>query len=114
MRFYSEDFAKTLNRVSSQGFVNLDPPYDPVSSTARFTAYSKEGFGRSEQLRLKECCDRLTARNVKFLLSNSATDFILELYHGYNIKIVQARRTINAAAGKRGPAAEVLISNYDF
>ncbi len=110
--FYSEDFADTLSRIRKGGFVYLDPPYDPVSDTASFTGYNKGGFDRSEQIRLKECCDALTKRGVKFLLSNSATAFIKDLYQGYDIRIVKAKRAINSDASKRGAIEEVLIRNY--
>ena len=88
--FYSEDFAETLKRVRKGGFVYLDPPYDPVSDTASFTGYNKGGFDRNEQIRLKQCCDELTRRGVKFMLSNSATEFIKELYGEYEITIVKS------------------------
>ena len=110
--FYSEDFAETLKRVEKGGFAYLDPPYDPVSSTASFTGYSKGGFDRDEQIRLKHCCDELTRRGVKFMLSNSATDFIKELYRDYNVAIVRAKRAINSDASKRGAIEEVLVTNY--
>lgn len=110
--FFSGDFAAVLDRVPSGGFVYLDPPYDPVSDTASFTGYNKGGFGREEQLRLKACCDALTARGVKFLLSNSATPFIRELYGSYRVSIVQARRAVNSVASRRGAIEEVLVRNY--
>ena len=110
--FYSEDFSETLNRIEAGGFVYLDPPYDPVTDTANFTGYSKGGFGRDEQVRLKECCDELTRRGVKFLLFNSATNFIRDLYHEYDITIVKAKRAINSDAKKRGAIEEVLVKNY--
>lgn len=110
--FYSEDFARTVGRVERGGFVYLDPPYDPISDTASFTGYNKGGFGRDEQLRLKQCCDEMTRRGVKFMLSNSATDFIRELYREYHITTVRARRAINADARGRGAIDEVLIRNY--
>ncbi len=110
--FCNEDFADTLNRVGKGGFVYLDPPYDPVSDTASFTGYNKGGFDRNEQTRLKQCCDVLTQRGVKFMLSNSATDFIKNLYKDYNIAIVKAKRAINSDASKRGEIEEVLITNY--
>lgn len=110
--FCNEDFAVTLERVGKGGFVYLDPPYDPVSDTASFTGYNKGGFDRSEQMRLKQCCDELTKRGVKFLLSNSATAFIKDLYKDYDISVVQAKRAINADASKRGAIEEVLIRNY--
>ena len=43
---YSEDFEKILERVPNNGFVYLDPPYDPVSDTASFTGYNKGGFDK--------------------------------------------------------------------
>ena len=110
--FYSEDFSETLSRIRKSCFVYLDPPYDPVSDTASFTGYNKSGFDRNEQIRLKECCDDLNRRGIKFLLSNSATAFIKDLYQGYDIKIVKAKRAINSDASKRGAIEEVLIRNY--
>ena len=110
--FHSEDFAATLARVPQGGFVYLDPPYDPVSQTSSFTGYHKGGFDRSEQERLKACLDQLTARGVRFLLSNSATPFIRALYRDYDVSIVQARRAVNADGGKRGGIEEVLVRNY--
>ena len=110
--FYSEDFAGILSRMEAGSFVYLDPPYDPVSDTASFTGYQKGGFDRTDQRRLKECCDELTQRGVKFLLSNSATAFIRELYQDYEVKIVKARRAVNSDASKRGAIEEVLVRNY--
>ena len=112
IQLFSEDFAATLQRVPRGGFVYLDPPYDPVSDTASFTGYNKGGFDKTEQIRLKECCDALTRRGVKFLLSNSATAFIRELYAEYTVKTVYAKRAINSDADKRGAVQEVLIRNY--
>lgn len=112
IEFYNEDFAETLDRVGKGGFVYLDPPYDPVSDTASFTGYSKGGFDRDEQIRLKRCCDELSKRNVKFLLSNSATEFIKDLYQDYKVVIVKAKRAINSDATKRGAIEEVLVRNY--
>lgn len=110
--FFHEDFAKTLARVEPGALAYLDPPYDPVSDTASFTGYSKGGFDKNEQRRLKRCCDDLTRRGVKFVLSNSATDFIKDLYQDYEILVVKAKRAINADASRRGAVEEVLIRNY--
>lgn len=112
IQFYNEDFADTLERVERGTFVYLDPPYDPVSDTASFTGYNKCGFDRDEQIRLKLCCDDLTQRGIKFMLSNSSTEFIKDLYKDYNITIVKAKRAINSNASKRGVVEEVLVTNY--
>lgn len=46
------------------------------------------------------------------MLSNSATEFIRNLYAEYTIETVQANRAINSDANRRGAVEEVLIRNY--
>ncbi len=111
--FSSLDYADVLKNVKKNTFVYLDPPYDPISSTSNFTGYNKGGFDRKDQSKLKECCDELNSRGVKFMLSNSSTDFIREQYVYYNITTIQAKRIINSAVEKRGQVDEVVIRNYD-
>lgn len=107
------DYSEVLQKIPKDSFVYLDPPYDPVSATSSFTGYTRGGFGRDEQIRLRECCDELDSRGIKFMLSNSATDFIKEQYNAYDIKIVKAKRAINSVASKRGDVDEVVIRNYE-
>lgn len=113
LTFSSIDYEKVLANVPKGTFVYLDPPYDPVSDTAYFTGYAKGGFNQAEQIRLRECCDELNQRGIKFMLSNSATDFIREQYGAYNITIVKAKRAINSNAAKRGQVDEVVVRNYE-
>lgn len=110
--FFNEDFATALKGVKKGGFVYLDPPYDPVSDTSSFTGYTLNGFDQNEQIRLKNTCDELHKKGCKFLLSNSATEFIKELYSDYTIEVVQVGRNINSVASKRGKIEEVLVRNY--
>jgi len=111
--FKCGDFEEAVKGIRKGSFVYFDPPYDPVSDSANFTGYDKGGFTRDEQVRLKRLCDNLNSRNIKFLLSNSATDFILDLYKDYNITIVKANRAINSKGDKRGEVDEVLVRNYE-
>jgi len=106
------DFAATLQSATKDDFVYLDPPYDPVSDTSSFTGYDKGGFNQGEQKRLKLMCDELNSRGVKFLLSNSSTPFVRDLYSQYRIELVHAKRAINSKADKRGEVEEVLVMNY--
>lgn len=109
------DYEESLTNIRKGAFVYFDPPYDPVSNSANFTGYTKSGFDRDEQERLKNVCDDLNAKGIKFLLSNSSTDFIRELYSDYADRtvIVEANRAVNSKASGRGKVAEVLIKNYD-
>lgn len=109
----SVDYSQILDKLPKGAFVYLDPPYDPVSDTASFTGYTKGGFSSDDQIKLRECCDALTEKGIKFMLSNSATDFIREQYAKYNILTIQARRTINSDSTKRGDVDEVVVRNYE-
>jgi len=99
--------------VAKKGdFVYFDPPYAPLDETS-FTSYTKEDFGREDQVKLKETCDELNAAGVRFMLSNSHTEFILDLYKAYRIDIVRAPRSINSKGDGRGKVKEVLVMNYE-
>lgn len=114
VRIENTDFAALLQNVAPGDFVYLDPPYDPVSNTSSFTGYSLQGFNQNEQRRLKETFDELTSKGCYVLLSNSATPFILDLYHEYDPIVVSANRFINSNASGRGKIEEVLVNNYAF
>ncbi len=107
------DFEESVKNISKGAFVYFDPPYIPVSESSNFTAYVQGGFNMSDQVRLRDLCDQLDKKSVRFLLSNSATPQIEDLYKEYKIEYVKANRAINSNAKKRGGVDEVLIRNYD-
>ena len=113
IHFSATAYSEVLKKVRKGTFVYLDPPYDPISDTANFTGYSRGGFTRDDQIKLRECCDQLNSKGVKFMLSNSATDFIREQYAAYNITTVQAKRAINSVGSRRGDVDEVVVRNYE-
>lgn len=106
------DFSDILKKVKKGDFVYFDPPYVPLSETSSFTSYTKDGFDIDMQFKLRDVCDKLDTMGVKFLLSNSDTKLVNELYENYNIKKVFASRQINANADGRGKITEVLVRNY--
>lgn len=113
IKFLNCDFEKTVKTAKKDDFVYFDPPYAPISKTSNFTGYNENGFGENEQIRLKELCDTLNKKGVKFLLSNSDCEFIRELYKDYNIVTIKAKRAINSNGNNRGAVSEVLIRNYE-
>ena len=106
------DFSEILKKVKKGDFVYFDPPYVPLSETSSFTSYTKDGFDIDMQFKLRDVCDELDSMGVKFLLSNSDTKLVNELYENYNIKKVFASRQINANADGRGKITEVMVRNY--
>ena len=46
------------------------------------------------------------------MLSNHNTTLINELYNGFNIHVIEAKRNINSNGKKRGKVEEVIITNF--
>jgi len=109
----SGDYADILNEVNENSFVYLDPPYHPISESSNFTGYIQGGWNMFDQIRLREFCDQLNNRGVKFLLSNSSAPLIKDQYENYRIKTVKANRAINSNGADRGEIDEFLIRNYE-
>ncbi|MGV4530378.1 DNA adenine methylase [Ornithobacterium rhinotracheale] len=109
---YNKDYSKVLNEIPENSFVYLDPPYHPISDSSNFTGYIKGGWDVFDQIKLKDICEELDARGIKFLLSNSSADLIKELYAHYDICKVKANRAVNSNASRRGEVEELLIKNY--
>lgn len=110
-----EDFEAACDAAEPGDFVYLDPPYVPLSATARFTAYTAGDFGHADQQRLRDAFDRLTERGVAALLSNSKHEAVERLYadRGYTFKTVPMSRAINSVGRRRAPVPELLIGNLE-
>jgi len=106
------DFSIVLDFAKPKDFVYFDPPYVPLNATSNFTAYTQNGFDVDMQFRLKEVCDKLTDKGVLWMLSNSYTEFVLNLYKEYNIHTVYANRAVNCKSNGRGKIKEVIVRNY--
>ncbi len=92
--------------------VYLDPPYRPLNGGGEI-GYTVNGFDDEEQVRLRDNINRIK-HTCKMVLSNSDTKdgFFDELYKGYNIQRIQARRNINRDANGRGKIDELLVKNF--
>lgn len=107
------DYANVLENIPENSFVYLDPPYHPISESSNFTGYVQGGWDMWDQIRLREACDNLNERGIKFLLSNSSAQLIKDQYENYTINTVKANRSINSDASNRGEIDEFLIKNYE-
>jgi DNA adenine methylase len=104
------DFTTVLQHARKGHFVYFDPPYVPLSATSSFTGYTADGFGPSDQERLRDVARELKARGVHVLLSNSGAGFVREIYaEGFELQEVQASRQVNCNAKGRGKIKELLI-----
>lgn len=113
------DYHSTIDFIDSKTFVYLDPPYRAISKTSNFTSYTKDWDGDKSQIALSEFIDDINAEGALVLMSNSdpkntdaEDNFFDTLYSSYNIKRVEAKRSINCKADGRGVIKELLISNF--
>jgi len=107
-----EPFDALLENAKPGDFIYFDPPYEPLSQTASFTSYTRDGFNREDQTRLRDVYKALDRRGCKLMLSNSDVPFIRNLYRDFRIDTVAAPRAINCDAKKRGKVTEILVRNY--
>lgn len=117
--FLTGDYQQIFSYRGECNFFYFDPPYKPLSDSSNFNSYAKSVFDDHEQIRLKLFCDQLHAQGDSWMLSNSdvkgydpRNNFFDDLYAGYHIERVFARRNINSKSDKRGKLTELLITNY--
>jgi DNA adenine methylase len=111
---------ETARDLANKGdFLYFDPPYAPVSATARFTSYTARTFSTGDQQRLQEVVVDLVRRGCHVVVSNSTAKEIERLYDanaearaaGLTAHRATARRSVNSNAERRGPVSEYLITN---
>ena len=102
----------------ARDFVYFDPPYAPLSKTARFTNYTAEGFDAGDQERLRSVVITLSQRGCHVVMSNSTAPEIARLYESKEVQAsglrcyrIPARRAINSNAKGRGVVDEYVITN---
>jgi DNA adenine methylase len=105
------DFEKVCQNAQAGDFVYFDSPYVPVSETANFTDYAKEGFSYEDHCRLASLFRELDQKGVYLMLSNHNVPLVHELYEGFSIESFNVSRRINRDATKRD-GQEVLIKNF--
>ncbi len=102
-------YESALAECRPNDVVYLDPPYIPIEQATNFSGYTKAGFGDAEQVKLADEFRALSKRGVWALLSNSDTPRTRELYKGFRLIKVSARRSVAASAASRAPARELII-----
>lgn len=103
------DYQAAVADAGPGDLVYFDPPYDPVTPTANFTAYTGDGFGPTEQAALADTVRTLADRGCAVVLSNSDTPRIRALYKGLRVDRVKCPRAINSDPSRRGDVDEVLV-----
>ncbi len=104
-------FDHLLDEAQPGDMIYMDPPYDPISRTSSFAAYSDGAFSRDDQVRLAKAFRILDQRGCLLALSNSDTPLVRELYAGFDFSPIIAPRAISSKASTRGDVSELLVRN---
>ena len=113
-----QSFTEVETVARGGDLVYFDPPYAPLSSTARFTAYTAASFSDQDQETLQALVVRLARGGCAVIVSNSTAPVVEQLYQsrqareaGLVAHRIAARRAINSKAAGRGVVDEFVISN---
>ena len=113
------DYSICKEYITDNTFIYFDPPYRPLLENKSFVNYDKNGFDDEDQKELADFIKGLSNNNVKIMLSNSdpkntnpEDNFFDNLYKGFEIDRINARRMINCQADKRGDITEIVVRNY--
>lgn len=114
VQFYIGDYQQMGDMIDEETFVYLDPPYRPISATSSFREYCRSGFNDDHQRELAAFYREMSKRGAFMMLSNSDPNdgFFDELYGDYQMNRIQANRSLNCDATKRGKVSELLIISY--
>ena len=100
------DFCDTT-RTAEGDFVYCDPTYDDTDHR-----YTFPKFKRKDHIHLKHFMDFMSDKNVNVMISNSNTDFILELYKDYHIETITVNNALSALRTQKMKRQELIIRNY--
>ena len=106
---YLSDYRTVLvDKTKEDDFIYLDPPYDPVKATARFTGYTECGFTDKDQRDLSRIFMKLTESRMHSSVSNSDTPYIRELYKDFSRYMHQVNALRSIRTTKKGSINKFL------
>ena len=104
---HSGDFELALAGASQGDFVFADPPY-----IGTFSGYAGT-FGLRDHRRLERVLASLDAVGVRWMVCNSESPEVRQIWRKWKLQQVLCRRSGNSNGEGRGPVPELRISNYE-
>lgn len=108
--FTCTSFQESLLNAPKGSVIYCDPPYAPVSDTAYFTSYAKQGFGLEEQKELADLAWQINQERGQFvMISNHNTKFTQEIYaKAAKRRRISVSRSISQKGDSRKKVSELL------
>ena len=107
VEFRHSSFTESIKNIKKGDFVYLDPPYAPENKKS-FVGYNVDGFTLETHKLLFEEIKKLN--NIKFVLSNSKVELVVDNFKDYKCEDIKARRAINSK-NPGDTTTEVIIYN---
>jgi DNA adenine methylase len=107
VNFIHSDFSLSLSNIEKGDFVYLDPPYAPENDKS-FVGYVSGGFNLEMHSKLFEKIKNFN--EIKFTMSNSKVDLVMESFKDFKIQEIKCRRAINSKKPE-STTTEVIIHN---
>lgn len=111
----NESYEAAFNKAQDGDIIYVDPPYDYEDDDG-FTKYQMNGFSFDDFIKLKDVCDQAINNGATVIISNNATDKVLELFKQdpnyeifYDYEEFKTLRTINCKAAERRSGREIII-----
>lgn len=102
-------FSEFMENAPTDSAIYCDPPYAPVSDTAYFTSYTKQGFGMDEQRQLAQLAAQINTEKGNFvMISNHDTEFTQEIYKDARKIQLSVSRSISQKGDARNKVSELL------
>lgn len=108
-RFFCANYEKIMIKAAPGSVIYCDPPYEPLSLSASFTAYHTNGFSTQEQKNLALLAQKIAAKyQIPVLISNHDTENTRLWYQNAEIHPVKTRRSISCQGEGRKKIDELL------
>ena len=102
-----QGYLAALDAVKAGDFVYLDPPYDGT-----YANYTFPPFTQDDQVQLARRVRGMAAAGASFIISNSDTSLIRELYEGFTILETTRTNTVNTNTADRSPKRDLTILSW--
>jgi DNA adenine methylase len=93
--FIQSDFNDSIKKIGKEDFVYLDPPYAPKNKIS-FVGYVSDGFNLEKHNKLFYEIKELSKKNIKFIMSNSKVELVVDNFKNYKCEDIITRHSINA------------------
>ena len=107
-RFSCTSYQQVIQQAQPDTVIYCDPPYVPLSKTASFTGYAREGFDLDDQAQLAILAEQAQQRGVAVVISNHDTTWTRKIYQQAQLHSLQVGRSISQNGATRGKVAELF------